>query len=514
MSTLAEVLTECLERHGERPAVSDPKLALSYGELRQRAQDAARFLSGPLVGRHRPRVGLAARNSASYVAAYCAILAAGGVPFLIDAAADEAELRRIAADCTLDGLVHDRSAPAHDLPGAPGLGFDRLAAGSADGYPMRADTAVCRFTSGSTGKPHCIEFTAEAVRAAARNWAVGTGLTGADRITCFAGLSNGLAFNTSLLAAFLVGAQLRLPIGLPAAGQVVRALRRSGTTRLVGFPVLYDSVSRRTGAGGALDGAFDGITQAVSSGAPLKPATADRFRALTGVAISNYYGVAEAGPLTFAPDPRPQAGLGAALPGVVLRAGTEGEPARIRVRSESMASGYLNAPGVFATRIGPDGLYDTGDEGWIRDGLLHLTGRSTRMVNVGGRKIDPAEVVRVLLAIPGVEDAVVLEAPDRHGEPALAAVIAIPGLAVAGRDTAVLDAAAVRAHALRALPSHKVPTQLRLVDRLSAGAIGKPSLGELRTLFADPAPPRAPDLPSPPPIAPTVPDPRTQEGAP
>ncbi|WP_328914160.1 MULTISPECIES: class I adenylate-forming enzyme family protein [unclassified Streptomyces] len=475
---LADVLTEHLGRHRDRTAVTDRHTSLSYADLLRAAGQAADEIRRRTAGRDRPRVGITARNSASYLVAYVGAVLAGAVPLLIDAATGDTELARLDEDCTPDLLVHDRAPGPADLPlpGAPGLAVT-VRPERARAYPMRDDTAVCRFTSGTTGKPNCIEFSGRAVHAAAANWAAGTGLSGEDRIICFAGLSNGLAFNTSLLAAFLTGARLHLPHGLPTAGRVSRELRGAGATRLVAFPALYDAIARRDGP----DDAFAGIRQAISSGAPLSAATAARFHEVTGLVIADYYGIAETGPLTFAAEPGPGAGLGSPLPGVVLRAGDGGAPAGVRVRSESMASRYLNAPGLLESRIGADGLYDTGDQGVLRDGRLFLTARSTRMVNVAGRKIDPVEVAGALREIPGVDDAVVLEAVDRHGQTALGAVVA----------SAVLDTAAVRAAARDRLTAHKVPSLLRVVPRIPAGAIGKPSMAELRSLLGEKTEPAA-----------------------
>ncbi|WP_412543367.1 class I adenylate-forming enzyme family protein [Longispora sp. K20-0274] len=461
MDTLVDTLFAALGAHAGRVAVTDPDTTLTYAELGA----AAGRLAADLAAHQRPdrlRVGLLAPNSVAYVTCYAAVLRAGAVPFLIDAALGPAELAVVIEDCSLDLLIHDGRDVGTPLGAFGGLFLARLAP-AADRHPLGADTAVCRFTSGSTGRPNCIEFPGHAVVAAARNWATGTGLTGGDRIACFAALSNGLAFNTSLLAAFLVGASLHLSRGLPTGGHIARLLQATGATRLVGFPALYESVVRR----GLADDALAGVRIAISSGAPLRAETRAAFAALTGRTIRDYYGVAETGPLTFAAEPG--AGLGRPLPGVDLRTGDDGG---IRVRSASMGSRYLNAPGLLESRTDADGYYDTGDQGHLVDGELVLTGRTARMINVGGRKVDPTEVAAVLRTAPGVLDTVVFEAPDRHGGPAVVA-------AVTGGD---LDRGALRAHCARVLAPYKVPSIVLLLADIPANSIGKPSLPALREL--------------------------------
>ncbi|WP_406199788.1 acyl--CoA ligase [Kitasatospora sp. NBC_01560] len=473
-TVLPDVFTAVLARHGGRVAVTDADGSIDYAGLAGRARAAADRLAAHGVPGERLRVGLYATNSVDYVVGYLATLFAGAVPFLADSAFGPFELSRIAEDCGLDLLIHAPGADVRSLvdEGLPDEGeFGALTVSRVRRYDaprpqLLGDTEVCRFTSGSTGRPNCIEFSGAAVSAAAANWAEGTGLSADDRIACFAALSNGLAFNTSLLAAFLPGASLHLAHGLPTASRVVRLLESTAATRLVAFPALYESIVRRAPTEG-----FAAVRTAISSGAPLRESVREEFTRLTGVPINNYYGVAEAGPLTYAADGA-GGGLGAPLPGVHLLTEERG----IRVRSESMGSRYLNAPGVFEERVDDEGYYHTGDQGHLTDNTLHLTGRTSRLVNVGGRKIDPIEIAEVLRAAPGVLDAVAFEADNQHGEPTLAAVVAVED---------GVSAQSVRAHCTATLPSFKVPGILRLVDRIPANSIGKPSVERLRRLLGE-----------------------------
>ncbi len=470
---ITDLVFETAGRFPDHIAVTDRSTRLTYRELaeRVRATDA----SGWAGGDRRGRIGLMAENSVAYVCAYLAVLDAGAVPFLIDYAFGPRELGTIAAECGLDAVLHDgrdlSSLSAVPAGEPAGLQVAKLPATGGGREPL-PDTAVCRFTSGSTGKPNCIEFSASAVVAAARNWSVGTGLHADDRIACFAALSNGLAFNTSLLAAFVTGASLHLGHGLPTGGRLARMLREVGATRLVGFPALYESLLRRPDPRQALGD----VRMAISSGAPLDAGSADRFAELTGVPISNYYGLAEAGPLTF-PRTTSGGGLGAPLPGVRISAGEPGEPAEIRVASESMGSRYLNAPGVFEARLDDDGCYRTGDQGYWEDGVLHLSGRTDRMINVAGRKIDPLEVAGVLEQAAGVHECVVFEATGRHGEPLVAAVVTGDG---------DLDVAALRRWCATELADYKVPRRWRAMPSIPRNGIGKPVLTALRRSLEEP----------------------------
>lgn len=470
---LIDVMTRALRAGGDLAHVTDRHTRCTYRELDQASSEQSVALRALLPAGERRRVGIQAGNSVAYLVAYLAVLKAGWVPFLIDRASGPRDVRVIAEDCGLDLLVHETTGPVPEA-GVPcgslgALSVSRFPAG--DGVrALHDETEVCRFTSGSTGRPSCIEFRGTAVHRAAVNWAEGTGLSGDDSILCFASLSNGLAFNTSLLSAFLVRAGLHLGSGLPTGSAVSRMLTATAATRLIGFPALYESLVRRPADRAELPH----LRMAVSSAAPLNPGTRREFMDRTGVPLQNYFGVAEAGPLTFAADPLTDPGLGQPLPGVRLRAGSAAEPAVVEVRSESMGTRYLNAPGVLEDRIGEDGYYRTGDMGYLSDGSLVLTGRTSQKINVGGRKIDAVEVADALLDAPGVTDAVVLEATDRHGETALAAVIA----AEQG-----LDPSGPRRYLAERLAPYKVPSLVRVVPRIPRGTSGKPAMAELRLMF-------------------------------
>ncbi|MGY0064551.1 class I adenylate-forming enzyme family protein [Streptomyces sp. LZ34] len=482
---LNQVFTDLLTQHADRLAVADTQRRLTYAELDAAAEEfttefgrwwseaAAR---GPAAAP--PRVVVLAANSASYVVAYVGLLRAGAVPFLLDPALAAEEVRAVATSCGIDAVVHDRPLSLGIEPSGSvtsgGYALSRTATPAeqptADRPELLASTEVCRFTSGSTGSPSCIEFSGTAVHNAALSWRDATGLGSDDRILCFAGLFNGLAFNTSLLAAFLAGAALWLPSGLPTSGQVIRFLREIRPTRLTGFPALYESLLRRPEHIPELAE----LKVALSSAAPLKATTAEELRTRHGLAVCNYYGVAETGPLTFDPFPAPEHGQGRPLPGVefVFGDGT-GTTGEIRVRSTSMGSRYLNAPGAFEGRLDPDGFYATHDLGSLREGRLHLSGRAGSRLNIGGRKIDSVEVRRALLA-SGATEAVVFAVDKRNGDPMLVAV-------VSGPDGLTEDGLRVRC--LERLAPYKVPERFVVVPEIPTTGVGKPRMNAARELF-------------------------------
>jgi acyl-CoA synthetase (AMP-forming)/AMP-acid ligase II len=479
-----EAMAGAIARHGGRRALAGGAEALSYEELGARVAAAAGWLRGALSGADgaAPRhVGFCLPNRVEHVVLYFAALAAGWLPLLLDASFNTGEIAAIRADCGLDALVVERARASQLLlpgKGEPlpfaggGVVLLPLAQEAAPAYAPRPDTEVCRFTSGTTGRPKCLEFSGQAVTAAARNWVLGTGMTATDRTLCLAALSNGLAFNTSLLSTFLAGGELHFFAGVPLTRAVAVRIAEAAITRLVAFPALYRNF---VAPGGPAPAAMASLEHAISAGAPLWPDVREEFRHRYGRDVSDYYGIAETGPCTFERDPGHHQGLGEPLPGVEIKIAAEADAAgtgEVLVRTASMASGYLNHPGLFEQRLDGDGFFRSGDRGRIVERRLHLVGRTENHINVAGRKIDPTEIFAVVSEVDGVAEAVAFADEDLNRETLVHLVVvrSRPGL------TRTELAAACRSR----LAAYKVPGRISFVDEIPRTGIGKPRIALLR----------------------------------
>ena len=475
-----DAMRACLHRHRSRTALAEGSQTLTYGALEDRIAQASVALNEMVPGNGRRHVGFCLANSIDYVVLYFAALFGGHLPLLLDASFNVGEIDSIRRDCGLDALLANGST-LERLETA-GTGTSVSAGDDVVCVPLRSDrpprfaprptTQVCRFTSGTTGKPKCIEFSGEAVVAAARTWVAGTGVREHDRVLCLAALSNGLAFNTSLLSTAIAGGELHLMRGMPLTRPVARRIAERGITRLVAFPALYRNCAA---PGGPDRDDLASLTHAISAGASLLPEVREEFRRRYGLDISDYYGIAETGPCTFKQDADDRAGLGQPLPGVDIKIMPDGEQedvGEVLVRTPSMASGYLNHPDLFASRLDSDGFYHSGDRGRMIDGRLHLVGRTEDHINVAGRKVDPREILDLVSAIDGVLDAVAFSEEDRNRD-TLVHLVVVPGRPAVTR-AAIVDQCRAR------LAPYKVPGRISFVSVIPRNGIGKPRIGLLR----------------------------------
>ena len=156
-----------------------------------------------------------------------------------------------------------------------------------------------------------------------------------------------------------------------------------------------------------------------------------------------------------------------------LPAGVTGE---IAARTPIVLHRYLGRPPLGEETV-KDGFYRTGDIGHLdEDGFLFITDRAKDMIVAGGVNIYPAEIEKVLVAHPDVENCAVIGVPhDVFGEQPIAFIVARPGRAVTANELlAFLDGK---------LASHKKPRRFELVAELPMSPIGKVLKTELRAPY-------------------------------
>ncbi|HLS75815.1 MAG TPA: class I adenylate-forming enzyme family protein [Nocardia sp.] len=449
----------------------------TFAELRADAARRADLLDA-VAPRGGSRVLIALANHPDYIATLLAVWSRTDLPILADPSLGPAEIDTLVDGCGIDAIVRAPGTEAAGT-GAISVALDERQLAVATGFTgerpeLAADTELGRLTSGSTRAPACIEFSAEAVTNAARTWAQASGLRPADLSLCFAGLYNGLAFNTTLMPSLFTGASLVLPGGMPSGGAIMRHVTTFRPSILVAFPAAYERLTDYT-LGSLAEPtaeALRGLRLRLSSAAPLSAAVAEHVAHLSGP-ISDYYGIAETGPVTFADGTRPE-GKGMLLPGVTVDVRPRPDGAQVlHVRTASMGTRYLNCPGEFERAIAEDGSYRTSDTGTVRDGELFLTGRAQPILNIGGRKFTVESVTDAIGAHPEVTDCRVMALTTPSGRECV-------GAAVQARSA--LEPATLRAFLRERLADYKVP-EVIVVGDLPRGATGKVKAEAVRELL-------------------------------
>jgi fatty-acyl-CoA synthase len=146
----------------------------------------------------------------------------------------------------------------------------------------------------------------------------------------------------------------------------------------------------------------------------------------------------------------------------------DGMPGEVAFRGPTLFSGYWRAPEVNAHEF-RGGWYHLGDVMCRNpDGTLDFVDRRKYLIKSGGENIYPAEIERVLIALPGVADVVVVRKPDpKWGE--------VPVAFVVRREEGTLTEEQAIAACRGQIAGYKVPREVRFVAEsdLKRSASGK-----------------------------------------
>jgi len=365
---------EAARARPDHPAVEAPDGALTYAELDERADVAARQLATLGVGEG-GRVATTLPPSATFAVLLHAAPRVGAalVPLNTRLTADQqrAQAAAVSADVVVDGPLDGMEAaiePRRDLD------------------PDVVHTVL--FTSGTEGEPKPVELTAGNLDAAATGSAAVFGTEPRDRWLCalplfhVAGLSilTRCARNATtavLHDGFDVGAAAEaLAVDITLASLVPTQLRRLRDAGLTEAP---------------------GLRALLLGGGPIPPDLVEWARE-AGLPVRCTYGMTETASQVAVTEPWESAAT--PLPNAELEIAPEGE---------ILVGGPMVAPGAVAA----DGWLRTGDLGSIdRHGRLHVAGRLKELIVTGGEKVAPAAVEAVLAAHPAIADAGVGGTPD------------------------------------------------------------------------------------------------------
>ncbi|MFF2747499.1 AMP-binding protein [Kitasatospora sp. NPDC058048] len=459
------------------PALLWHEDTVTYGELAEAAEaERARLRTLPLAPGE--PVGLYAVKSPGAIALVLACLMERR-PFLLPSPQLAPAL--LAALFAQAGARRLLAPLGQDTPALPALPHP------APVPTLAAGTSFMLTTSGSTDLPKIVPLAQSAVDRFTA-WAHDTFDLGPGRVVAnYAPLNFDLAL-LDVWATLAAGGTCLLidPAHALNARHLLTRLTRHRPHVLQAVPLAYALLAQAAGPGAAV---LDSVEHAAFTGDAIDARTLAALPALLPNAhLYNIYGCTETNDSFLHRLDRLDAAaalpvpIGEPLPGVrTLITTDDGTPltgpgsGELHVSTPFQAAGYLDRSrdtGRFTTR--PEGAgegrrwFRTGDLVTRDDsGRIHLTGRADFQVKVRGVAVNTAEIERVLLAHPDVQEAAVAAASDPlTGKRLHAAVRRAPG--------STLNSLVLREHLARNLPRAAVPEKLAIHDTpLPKTATGK-----------------------------------------
>lgn len=505
-----------------RVAMDPQQAAISHVDLRLTAEESD-VLSDALASEFQSRgvgegdqVGIRLQNIPQFPLTMLALWKIGATALVLNPMYQQRELEHILADASPAGVLAleedlpavreaspaeiwtigthegDLCDPGHPRPAGSASEFAQILRSRRGDRPRRAVTrpetaALLTYTSGTTGPPKGAVGTHRNLLAVAEGNQQWYGFLPGDLVLAVAPLFHITGAVAAATASLLAPVELVF-IGRVRADAMHRTIRDRGIHHILGSITVYNALlDLPEGDHDAAD--FSTLRTVYSGGAPVPPATVDRFEKRFGHYIHNIYGMTEtasavvAVPLgTRAPihEASGTLSIGVPLPGLDVRV-TDfdgaplpfGEQGELELRGPQVTPGYLNNPDATQQTLA-DGWLRTGDIALIDDaGWIYLVDRKKDQINVSGYKVWPREVEDVLYEHPAVKEAAVVGQPDDYSGERVAAFVSLQQ----GRGA---DPEELKAHVRSRVASYKCPKEVTIIDDLPKTATGKIQRRKLR----------------------------------
>lgn len=366
--------------------------------------------------------------------------------------------------------ICDARAVVSVVPSGSSPALFRLKAAEATANWGEHSPSLLKLTSGTTAAPRAIQFLSEQLLADCNQICDTMGISDIDLNFGVIPISHSYGFSNLLAPLIARGVPMVLSQDrLPRA--VLGDLAGTNATVFPGMPVFYQAFCEMEDVP-----ILPKLRLCISAGAPLATAVAQQFRQKFGLPIHSFYGASECGGICYDRDGQNEEDgfVGRAMEGVVLEMVDPDAPAsRIRVRSAAVGDGYF--PESDKAKLGgglfvPDDLLNKTANGF------RIVGRTSDLINVAGKKVNPAEVEAHLLRFSGVRQAVVFgRASILRNEEVAACVVASPGVS----EVELLE------FCRRELSGWQVPKRVFIVDAIPVTERGKVSRRELARRFAE-----------------------------
>lgn len=486
---ICESLTVNAKIFPDKVAIVFDGKEITYAALNQLTIEAAIFLNeqGVQAG---DRIALMLPNAPSFPIWYYAVLRIGGIAVSLSTRLAAAEVEFVVSDCEAVAFVGAKDSLLVVEKELSGRVKTLFAVDDVDGRPasnanwglQKSDSqwyqaepeepALILYTSGTTGFPKGATLSHGNVR---------------SNVHAFNHLCNMQTQDVVLLAVPLFhcfGQNALLNSVLNAGGTIVlqqrfdlneskRLIVEQKVTQLYGVPMMF---------GLLLDSCEPAdlatVDYCFSAAATLPIQTSKAWQAKFNQPIYEGYGLTETSPFAtynhrnkFVPG-----SIGMAIDSVEIKiVDTETREdcppeklGEIAIRGPNVMLGYWNRPDETKAAI-RDGWFYSGDIGRLdNDGYLFIVDRVKDMIAVGGLKVFPAEVERVLLDHKAVSQAAVIGVPDSvFGEQVIGYVVLHQG---ADPQSSLLE---IEGDAKAKLGHYKVPRRLFVVEELPRNPSGK-----------------------------------------
>lgn len=517
--TMADILTQAVNQFGDKIAIKDGDIELSFGDVEAMAVQAARafLVKGIVKG---DRVAIWAPNVFEWVVTAIGLELIGGVLVPLNTRWKGSEVADVLARgdvrmlFTVESFQASPSTEIRYLDLLAGHSIDSvneivLLRGEGDGASnfesflatgMDVEIADVEAasanvspddvmdmlpTSGTTGKPKLVMCAHGQNMRTVATWADTNGLNSEDNYLVINPFFHSFGYKAGWLAALIKGACI-FPVQSFDLDAVLAQIERDKISMLPGPPTIYQSILAHPKRA---DYDLSSLRLAVTGAAPVPVSLVNKMRSeLNFEVVVTAYGMTETSGFVSICRPDDPAEIisgssGRAMDGIEVKCvdgkGQEvprGENGEIWVRGYNVMKGYFDNDAATKEAITEDGWLKTGDVGNMdEDGYIDITDRLKDMIISGGFNVYPAEIEDCLSSLEGVQQVAIVGVPDeRMGEVGKVFIVKAEGSA--------LDEAGVKQYCKENLANYKIPKQIVFIKQMPMNASGKILKTELRQM--------------------------------
>jgi long-chain acyl-CoA synthetase len=463
-----------ISHKGDDPAVFDAtgRIARSFQDI----ESHARAFEAKKIDKLRPGSVVAVQigNHEDWPAVFIACLRKQLVVLPLDQSIGEQQRDAALEICRASAVMSASSAgtlPKKEVSSEDSLQIIRLRTADTTADWGEKVPSLLKLTSGTTAAPRAIRFRSHQLLADCNQICDTMAISDDDLNFGVIPVSHSYGFSNLLTP--LIARGVPMVVSRDRTPRAVLAdLARTGATVFPGTPAFYQAFCDIGDVS-----SLPRLRLCISAGAPLSSAVAKKFFEKFRQPIHSFYGASECGGICYDRDCTTfEDGLvGQPMRGVEVELVDPTESSsQIRVRSAAVSDGYFPEPndqklgnGVFV----PDDLLER------HASALKIVGRISDVINVAGKKVNPAEVEAHLLRFTGVRQAVVFGCPKGAGlrnEEVAACVLASPEV----NESDLLR------FCRTSLSGWQVPKRIFIVDTIPTNERGKISRRDLARQFS------------------------------
>lgn len=489
---ICEHLTDTAKLLPDKTAIVFEGKSFSYAQLNQLSAAAAEQLLSVKVAPG-DRVAIQLGNVPAFVVWYYAILRIGGIAVALSTRLAAEEVDFMTTDCGAKVLIAPDSQPiaegnlpnivdhtffvSDDATQSNGKTLKRSDSALPIPIPHSAlpgDAALILYTSGTTGFAKGATLSHQNVRTNVCAFNHLCGQTSESVVLLTVPLFHCFGQNAILNSCFHAGSTIVLQRKFDPS-ESKRLIKEHSVSQLYGVPAMFQMLAEICEPTDLAS-----VSYCFSAATTLPIQVADAWRKKYSMPIYEGYGLTETSPfaaynhrLKFVPG-----SIGSAIDGCEMKivdtetgddcsAGTLGE---IAIRGPNVMLGYWNQPDETAAAI-RDGWFFSGDIGRMDDdGYFYIVDRVKDMISVGGLKVFPAEVERVLLDMDVITEVAVVGISGGVLGEQVAAFVVIDAAAEKSESAVLAD---VKAYARDHLANYKTPKHVWVIDELPRNPSGK-----------------------------------------